>query len=303
MIINQNIGSFSHVGIVVLNFKGAERTLACLESLRRVVPAECLVEVVVVDNASRDGSVGHIQDRWPDIHVIENKKNVGYAGGNNRGAEYLIGKGVDAIWILNNDTLVHPASLSRMIQLLRERPKVGVVGCVTTVMSRGGVAALIIGGRLSWIFGTSRLLSTRDGVQGIDFVSGASMLIRRDAWEEVGGLSEDFFLYWEDADFSLRIKQQGWELGTALDAEVQHDESATLGRGSMRQLYYMNREYIRFALLHSPAPAWTLIIGYSLRIVKRLVSGRWWEVWVVLRGMMDGWRGRNAPYRETTIQF
>ena len=291
-----------NIGIVVLNYRGLDRTLDCLASLREMDLAGHRVTVVAVDNASGDGSAAAIRIQFPEFELIENPRNLGYAAGNNRGVEHLLAFGVDAILVLNNDTRVHPAALGSMISLLGSRPRIGVVGCVTPVVREGGVPTRVIGARLSWLLGTAKLVTTADRVEDVDYLSGAAMLVRREAWEAVGGLNEDYFLYWEDADFCLRLKRNGWDLAIALDAEVQHEEGATLGRGSLRQAYYFNREFVRFVLSHSPVPFWTLPAGYLLRTLRRLASGNWREVPVIFRGMAHGWKGRKSPYTEMNFQ-
>jgi GT2 family glycosyltransferase len=114
------------VGVVVLNWNGKEDTLACLESLASVTyPA---FEIYVVDNGYSDGSVPVVRSRFPNSTVIENGRNLGFAGGNNVGIRYALERGADYVLILNNDTLVAPDLLDRMMGAALRESDVGVVG-------------------------------------------------------------------------------------------------------------------------------------------------------------------------------
>ena len=296
---NQTLTPHTTIGIVVLNYRGASQTLACLDSLRHLSPIGCRVEIIVVDNASGDGSPSQILAARPEITLLESKYNNGYAAGNNLGADYLLAKGVDYLWILNNDTQVHPDSLKHMIDFLLDNPRIGAVGCTLKDSKSTDQAPLALGGgEISWLTGRAKHLTKMSGISRMDYITGASILVRKEAWQMSGGITEDYFLYWEDVDFSLRLKKLGWELGVASDAVVFHDESSTLGRRSKPQVYYSSRAFVRFMLVHSSFPLWTIFTG-CLRCVAR---GVWLrnpgEARMAIKGTIDGWKGRKSPYRE-----
>jgi GT2 family glycosyltransferase len=288
------------IGIVVLNYNGAEKTVACLESLQLLRQGSLSLQIVVVDNSSQDESVKIISSAWPDIKLIKSSTNLGYAGGNNLGVAYFMNIGIDYIWILNNDTLVQPETLEKMLNKIEGDPAVGCVGSLIREIGPGGDQPILAvgGGTISWVFGTARHLKDVNKINNLEYITGASMLISKSAWESIGGLCEDYFLYWEDVDFCLRLKRHGWKLAVAIDAEVRHDESATLGRHSLLLIYYMNRAFVRFSIAHSSFFAWTILAGCFARMTKRLLLGRWAEARMVWRATIDGWNGRKGPYLE-----
>jgi len=284
------------VGIVVLNYKNPQMTIRCLDSLLKLEYLNW--EAVVVDNDSRDGSVEMITAAHPWIKMIQSKANLGYAGGNKLGYDYFSMKSKEYLWVLNNDAIADEKCLSAMVGEIGKSETIGAVGSLICDAENPGIVLAHGGGKVSWLTGRVSHITSLAELNRLDFLTGASLLIPVEIIKEVGFIDEGYFLYYEDVDFCLNLRKKGFSLAVAEGAIIFHSESATLGRRSVKMVYYMNRSFIRFVMTHAPAPIWTLLVGLSARMVKRLITGRWKEARVLWRASMDGWKGRGQPFGE-----
>ena len=221
--------------VVVLNWNGASDTIACLESLAKLEGA--LPKVIVCDNASRDDSWRRIESYTQkqsvlDIQLVQTGANLGFAGGNNVGLRLaLADPAMTFTWLLNNDTEVAPGALDALVRYMHDHPKVAICGSTLLYMDSPNIIQAVGGQYNSWL-GTSRHVLhhqqysqlTCAAVNPVDFdyVVGASMFARRSALETVGLLSEDYFLYFEEIDWAIRLKHlmPGTTLGYAPDSLV-----------------------------------------------------------------------------------
>lgn len=219
--------------IIILNFNGGDDILSCLDSLQLIKkPTSWKKEVIVVDNASTDGSVKKIESKYRKIKVFRNKKNLGFATGNNIGIRYALKRNADAVMLLNQDT----AAEKTFLEPLLKNPA-DVVGPVIK-FKRGRRWLYDYGGRVNWLIGRtshqeSYRLSKKPDFQDPDYISGCAMLIKRPVFEEVGLLDERFFLYFEDADFCLRAKRAGFKIAIGLESKILHN----LDKGERKSLF------------------------------------------------------------------
>ena len=185
------------VWAVLLNHQDATDTIRCHRALRRMRYRP--LRVLVVDNASGPGEVAWLRSVGAD--VVESGGNLGYAGGNNVGIKAALDGGADAVWVLNPDTLPHPHSLRRLVDVLKKHPEVGIVGgrileaesSTPKVQSEGGRIDWEAGGR-SELIGRGETPARRSSVSFVDFVPGAAMLVRSEVFREIGLLPEEYFL-------------------------------------------------------------------------------------------------------------
>jgi len=234
----------SRLAIILVNWNTADLLVQCLESVRSSAAGR-EAQIVVVDNASEDDSVTRLRERFPDVEVIENTRNVGFAKANNEGAARC---SADLLVLLNTDTIVSPDSLKRMAEFMDENPEVGILGprllgsdglpqssCRTEPSALSAFLEATLLGRLfrrSRFFGRAEMTwfdhrSTIDA----DYVSGACLMIRRALWEELGGFDGSFFFYGEDADLCRRARKTGARVVFYGDAEITH-----LGGGSAQRV-------------------------------------------------------------------
>ena len=261
------------VAIIVLNWNNASDTIACLGSLRHIEYANCTV--VVVDNGSTDESVTRIRAQFPKIEILQTGANLGYAGGNNVGIRHALEQDADYVCILNNDITVEPDFLTRLPSVFQtySYSDAGVVTPLVGEMpDRGRVWAL--GSAVNWRTGAVTRLHAGEPVRAlrnhdpleVDIASGAAMLVKREVLERVGLLDEAFFLYFEETDWCLRIRQAGYCILAVPSSVVWHKVSATLGTTSPVIDYYMLRNHLRLIARHWPGARRLYLLG---RIVLR----------------------------------
>lgn len=262
-----------YVYVVILNWNGWQRTAACLRSMQNLRYPR--YQILVVDNQSTDDSVRRLNDLFPDQDLVVNSANLGYAGGNNPGIREALRAGADYVWLVNNDTLAEPDSLAAMVDIAEARPEVGAVGSVLYRMDRPDEVETWGGGRISLWLGTVNSPTRPVDERTLDYVSGASLLLRRETLNDVGLLDDRFFLYWEDADLGFRIRSAGWKLAVAPKSRLFHLGSASLGRKSPLRDYYFARSALLFFRKHAAIAAIPLVVGILGRIVARLARGEW----------------------------
>ena len=268
---------------MILNWRGWQDTLACIQSLKRSDYTN--LQIVVVDNDSQDESVSQIRVSYPDIALIETRRNLGFAGGNNIGIRYALEHGAEYIWLLNNDTVVDPGALTAMVELAEKDRRIGVVGSVLYYMEQPTKVQAWGGGRVNLITGRSRHLLAPGEPH---YITGASVLLRSEAIKQVGLLDEGFFMYWEDVDLSLRLRKAGWKLAVADDARVLHKESASAGKKSSFQDELYSTSSVQFLWRHAPFPLLPLVAVIGARLLKRVLIGDWNRVKATWRGFIRG---------------
>jgi N-acetylglucosaminyl-diphospho-decaprenol L-rhamnosyltransferase len=233
------------LSIIVVNWNVCELLRRCLASIE-ANRGDLSLEVIVVDNASSDDSVPMVEQEFPQVHLIASRENLGYTGGNNLGLKEAGGR---CLLILNPDTEIVGHALEHMVTYLDSHPAVGAVGPQllnpdgSVQSSRRRFPQL-----LTAFFDSGTSFSMRwfpnnrferayfmadspdDKVQSVDWLVGAALMIRRKAWQEVGPLDEQFFMYSEELDWCRRCREVGWEVHYLPTAQIVHYE-----QGSARQ--------------------------------------------------------------------
>lgn len=247
------------VAIVVLNWNNARDTVSCLDSLARLDYPNPWV--IVVDNGSTDDSVAQIQATHPNVTLIETGTNLGYAGGNNVGVKRALVAEISYVCILNNDVTVEPEFLTALLAALHSQPDVGIVTPLVAEHNAGGDCVWALGSVVDWrTASVTRQYagSDVDPWRGrapfeVEIASGAAMLVRREVFEQVGLIDESFFLYFEEVDWSLKVRQAGYRILAVPSSVVGHEVSATLGANSPVIDYYMLRNHLRLIGRHCGA--------------------------------------------------
>lgn len=243
-----------NTAIIVLHFGNVEDTLLCLRSLEKLKNANDVV-VYVVDNGTKIITKKMLHDFSLKKKIITSKKNLGYAGGNNLGIKEALKNHHKYILLLNNDTIVDPSLLIELEAPLK-RQDIGVVGCMITYL--GSKRIWFAGGILNstFCFTRHKLMDTimpqknliRE--ESVDFITGAVLFTKREVFEKIGLLPEDYFLYWEDVDFCYRATKGGYKCVIVNKPLVQHSVSAASGeRGSnklspIRAYYYARNPFL-----------------------------------------------------------
>jgi GT2 family glycosyltransferase len=269
------------VWIVVLNWNNWKVTNECLASLQDLKYDD--FGVILVDNGSTDGSVACIRSRFQEVEVLELEQNFGFAKGNNAGIRAALKRGAEYVWLLNNDTTVDPNALRAMVEKAESDPHIGAVGSAVYYMSEPERLQAWGGGAVNLWLGTTRhfLAPVRDEL--IQFLTGASLLVRRSVLESIGFLDEGYFLYWEDADFCFRIRRAGWRLAVAGNSRVWHKVGGTSSKNTANVDMNFTRSAVRFFRKNTPLPLFSLAVSTGLRLAKRAMLGDWKRfraVWV-----------------------
>ncbi len=234
------------VSIILVNYNGYSDTIECLQSLRAITYPN--YETIIVDNASTDESVAAIREyiRKEEI-LITSDVNGGFSFGNNIGIKYAIKNGTDFCLLLDNDTIVEPNFLDKLIDGFSYSQRCGLtIGKILYESSRDIIwyAGGSTNGRTAktshWRYGERDELEN-ERIQTVTFATGCCMCISRSALEAVGYLDENYFLYEEDADYCCRMLKAGYELLYIPEARIYHKVSASTKKLSSLSQYYLIR--------------------------------------------------------------
>jgi N-acetylglucosaminyl-diphospho-decaprenol L-rhamnosyltransferase len=311
------------VAVVIVSYNTREMTAACIDSVLRSGQHEMKQEIVVIDNASKDGSALFIADRFPSIKLITSQDNLGFAKANNLAAREVES---DYVLLLNPDTLVIEDGLEKLVSFARRNPQAGIWGgrtifsdgslnptCCWRFMSLWSLTAQALG--LARIFSTNEFLNweaygawRRDDVREVDIVIGAFLLIRRKLWDELGGFDERFFMYAEEADLCFRAREIGARPLFNPEATIIHYGGASeSARADKIQKLWMGKvTFIRKNWRGWKVPAGVFLlklhvlvrhVGYSLVSVvsaaqsTKKASSEWRVVWRARADWSRGYRG------------
>ena len=291
----------SELIIILVNYRRADDTIACIRSLRQSTYTS--FDIVVVDNGSGDGSADRIRTANPGIRLIENTQNLGFAEGNNTALKIALHEKYAFALLLNNDTVVEPQTLAELIAAMRAHPDVGIMGAKIYFFDNP---------RMLWF--TGGILNVHSGAvthRGIhetdegqydqpgpcDFVTGCCLLIRRAVLERVGMLDTDYFAYYEDGDFSQRARRAGFGVFYMPTARVWHKISRSTQWDSPFYLYFTLRNRLVFLRKHSTLIATlpyipVLLYFYGRQFIRLLFKRRSFAgVRAAWLAVIDGLRG------------
>lgn len=298
------------LSIVVVTYNSRRHVRDCLESIQRTAGG-IDHEVIVVDNASQDGTQDIIRNEFPKTHLIANPENLGFARASNQGITPSQGR---HILLLNPDTVVLPKTLATLLKEMNQSPETGLLGCrllnpdrslqlsfgyevnIWNEVVRKIVFNLWENHRFPPVGWILRSLHSRK--REVAWVKGACMLLRRQALLDVKLMDEAFFMYLEDADLCRRVRQSGWQVRYTPEAEVIH-----IGGGSVRsnrersalehrrsQLYYFKKH-----LGEKSLRALKIYLSFKMRINILAVNFRQWVGW----GATEPLAEQKQYFRET----
>lgn len=270
------------VSVVIPNWNGRAQLAACLNSLLK---QSLKTRIVVIDNGSSDGSIGFIRENYPNIEVLSNGKNLGFAGGVNVGIRRGIDRGDEFVALLNNDAVANKYWLQKLLDCLKENPESGIAIC--KILSSDGTRLDSTGDYYtSWGLpfprGRGERASDKYDKQRLIFAaSGGASLYRVSMLKEIGLFDEDFFAYYEDVDLSFRAQLAGWRVRYEPAAIVYHQIGATSGKikgfatyQTMKNLPYLLWKNIPLSLLPHILPRF--IFAYFMLWGSAVLRGQAW---------------------------
>jgi N-acetylglucosaminyl-diphospho-decaprenol L-rhamnosyltransferase len=291
-------GTTGSVSVVIVNYESGSTLARCVQGWSDEGPTG----LVVVDNGSTDGSVDQVSGQFPEVEILRPGRNLGYGAAANRGVA-----ATDTRWVLvgNPDLEVHPGALAILAATLSADPGCALVGPLIrtpagdrypsarqfpSLVDAAGHAALGIiapHNRFTRTYQQSHLDSQGTATSIVDWVSGACFLVRRDAFEQVGGFDEAYFMYAEDVDLCWRLGRAGWRVAYAPDAEVTHLQGVSTDRHPYRMILEHHRSLLRFAGRSTS--------GWRQLLLPVVAVGIGFRVAVAMVAQAVGWDAGSRP--------
>jgi len=278
---------------------------ACLQSLREAAD-EGSFEVVVVDNASEDGSADMVEAEYPEFVLLRQYTNLGFTGGHNLAIKEARGRDVA---LLNSDTIVHRGAVSRVISYMQSHPDVGIVG--PKLLNPDGslqlscrrfpnpVAAAFRNTWLGRMFPNNRYLREylmtdfeHDAPREVDWVSGAALFIRREVIDSIGLLDDEYFMYCEDVDYCKRAWNAGWKVMYLPDAVITHAIGRSSDQAPNRMIARFHLSMLRYYTKHVVSQQFLLVRPFSWLFAAAALGTR--ATLFYIKNQIDKVRRENA---------
>jgi GT2 family glycosyltransferase len=304
------------VALLILTWNRRDDVLRCVASLQRLTYPD--VTPVVIDNASQDDTVPALQAQYPQLTILAQRRNLGYAGGNNVGIRWALERGADYLQLINSDTEVTPQLTGELVRVAETDPHIAVVGCRNLLMEDparlwGAYSTLTYGPFLVRSDGAGAADGPRwQQLRDVDAVIGNGYMWRRAALQQIGLLDETFFGYHEDVEWCVRARQAGWRVVYAGSAAIVHRGGSSSMPGHARVFparYFLGRNGVafvrrygtwraraRFAALCGGALAARLLRALARRAAGDGSSAALGQELAYARGLWDGMRRRPVPF-------
>ncbi len=287
------------ISLVTVNYNHSNLTLDLMHSLNAL--QEVGFELIIVDNGSKIPFETSVPMNYP-YSIIHTGKNLGFAGGNEVGMKEANG---DYLYLINNDTEIHMPFVKSIVDCFTFRTQLGMLSTLirfydTRLLQYAGSTELSkITLRNESIGFGDRDASAYLGYRKTGFIHGASVVIPKKVYEEVGGMWEPYFLYYEEYDWCARVKEAGYDIGVLGDVEILHKESASVGRMSPLKIRYMTRNRLLFARRNVknwwPITMLYLTVVVGLRdVLKYALTGQFNLIQPVLQGIFKGWTNSSV---------
>ena len=259
------------IGIVVLNWNQKHYTIKCLKSIRKLNKCVHMVDVYLVDNASTECEPHIFKKLFPEINLIVNQSNLGFAGGNNVGIKKALLDKSEAVMLLNNDTIVTSSLIKVLCNTFDSSVNIGiVVPKILFLKSKNRIQ--YAGGKFNMYTGSIKHIGFNEVDHGqynyikeVDFCTGAALLIKSSVFRDIGFFNEDYFLYAEDAEFSCRAIKNGYRIYYNGLAHIYHDESPSSGGYLNSFAFYLSKRNLFFLISeHGTSLQKKIFFTYSL---------------------------------------
>jgi len=239
-----------------------------------------------MDNGSDKNKYANLKKKISESTLIRSEVNLGFGQGNNLAIDYVLKQGADYVLLVNNDTVVDPEMVKQLVRVMESNRGLGVVGPIIYYEDSPDevwFAGYRIKGEFYMLRRGLHLEPPLETIELVDFVSGCGMMLRREALEQVGGFAPDYFMYYEDLDLCIRLKEVGWEIGCVTDASMWHAVSASSGgTASPLKQYHQVRSSMIFYHQHTSG------LMFVVNMVLRLAHAGYMLILYLIRGLLSG---------------
>lgn len=287
-----NLNKLPLISIVSVNYNSTHETLEFINSLLKSDYENW--ELIIVDNASQESPAPLIKQMYPQVRVLESKINLGFAGGNNLALEHCSG---DYIFFVNNDTILPENTLGKLVNRAIEIEDLGALSPKFEYYHSPGILEYAGATNINKFTARNKLIGNCQpdkgfsGLHESQYMHGGGMLIPVEVLDSVGPMEEDFFLYYEEMDWSERIRRAGYKIYCDRDIHIYHKESASVGRLNPLKTYYMTRNRILFmrrnysSLELIPFILFFSLISFPKHILTHILRGEYKHLRSFLRGI------------------
>jgi GT2 family glycosyltransferase len=290
---------------VIVNWNGKQDLRECLDSLIHVEYEP--LSIVVVDNGSSDGSVAFVSTHYPEVDVLSLPHNRGYAFGLNKGILRALEKMADYIFVLNNDTVIEPSAVSRLIEVMESEKTIGVAAPKVLYYDQPTKVYSLGTRSYRWLplpvnIGHGKCdHQSYNRIMEFDYVTGCAMMVRGEIFHKIGFFDTSYYMYYEDADFCRRVHERGYRIVCVGSAIVYHKGARSTGKNKplFTRIRARNRIWFYRRYRHGPHPwmtygtLWLLSLLHSVKYIKK----RNWELIIPYwQGLIEGWyKSANFP--------
>ena len=294
------------VYILILNYNSWEDSIECLENILQQDYQN--YQIVLIDNASPDGSMQHIQS-WADktinyfytqdtdlqdieikdipdkLILIQSQKNDGFAAGNNIFLQKA--RSEDAyVWLLNPDMSLNEDTLTQLIRFAQNNSTQSIIGCTLKKYNSPEETFLVGGAKINTRWGTVSFIQKPNEIDQLDYIHGGALCTHLSNFELLGVLPEDYFLYWEEADWCYQAKLRGFQLLVCIEAVAFDKIGGSVGRGYLAEYYY-TRNALIFAKKYFKSNIPFILFFNTLRFAKRILQGNWQRAKAIFKGSLN----------------
>lgn len=297
------------VAIIILNWNGKKDTIECLESLKQVTYPN--YEILLVDNGSTDKSVEYFRELYPEIDIIKNEKNLGFAEGNNVAIRKVVERETKYILLLNNDTVVDKNFLDELIHIAESDQNIGILGpTIYHYTQRNKIQSA--GAKILWNKGKDSIFKSNkldkggdDKITEVDYVSGCALLAKVEVFKKIGYFNKDYFAYWEETDLCIRAHKALYKIIQVPKAKIWHKGGSTSKKTNGFIQYHMTRNMFWFMKQHATRKQYISFLLYFFgfqfwlsSIIYVIYHKNVNEFLSLVKGSIDGIKGINKINHE-----
>lgn len=266
--------------VIIVTYKGHLWYERCFTSLRQ---SDSLVQTVVIDNASNDGTVEYIRAHFPEIHLIESKENLGFGRANNMGMRYALDNGADYVFLLNQDAWVEPNTIGELIRLAEKYPEYGILSPMHLQADKENLEE----GFLNYISNnqiTDSMLfqdlyfGKLKEIYSSKYINAAGWLLPRRTIEKIGGFDPIFFHYEEDDDYINRVLFHKLKIGVAPYAKMVHDHRKSNNTDENSSIRHKQFLLVRFTNLNNNESLSSFLLYLIRKIISYILKFQWNKV-------------------------